>query len=102
MSLPMFHWKSLKASFPMTLVVGVSFRLLFIHPLENVAMERSPGTKVSLPQIPKLNHLEPLGSFGALLATRIQLCNIDNKYRYENVSAWVLVFNIQGHIRILK
>jgi len=34
-----------------------------------------------------MNHLEPLGSFEALLETRIQLCNMDNKYRYENISA---------------
>jgi len=59
------------------------FRLLFIHPSKIVAMEWSPGTKVSLPQIPILIHLEPLGSFGALLGTRIQSCNIGSKFRYE-------------------
>ena len=82
------HWK---ASFPRTLLSRrIFFRTLFIHPLEIVATVWSPGTKVSLPQIPTMNHLEPLGSFEALLATRIQSCNICNKYRYENISTFYI------------
>jgi len=63
-------------------------------------MVRSPGTKVSLPQIPTMNRLEPLGSFEALLATRTQFCNIDDKYRYENISTWASVFYKATYVKL--